>query len=129
MSRLSRSTCLLAVVAMLLHATLLVRHHGFALQSSLTHQSLVASLLEICAGGEAKQLASSDIPTLPAHGKHADTCPLCMGMGSVVAVTSEGPVLVLPTAYVSARIGVVAEILTRRLPAATPPIRGPPAYV
>ncbi|MEQ1614431.1 MAG: DUF2946 family protein [Hyphomicrobiaceae bacterium] len=119
----------LAMLGVLLHAGLLVRHNTMMLNAKFLNQELTAALGVIChSDGSTSQLAGSDAPTVPEPSGNRGDCPLCMGLMSVVILpTYDAPSFAPDLA--SARIAVMAEIIAPRLSAVCPPPRGPPSIV
>jgi hypothetical protein len=116
----------IAVLGVLLHAGLLVRHGGMMVQAQLTHQELASALGVICHGdGTTSQTPSSD---LPAPSNSSSDCPLCMGMMTTATLPEQAVVAFISNAL-SERIVTVAERIAPRLAAVCPPSRGPPAIV
>ena len=71
-----------AVVGVLLHAGLVVRHHASMVSAKLAHQDLITSLSIIChSDGTTSKLAASEIPNIPEPTGNSGDCPMCSGMG------------------------------------------------
>lgn len=121
---------LLAVLGVLMHASLIVRHSSIMLSAKLAHSDLLSALGEIChGGGGVASSPDSDLPTVPSPGGAISDCPLCMGLGSaVVVLPGYSGVAHVPDA-ISARQEIVAEIAARRMAAHLPPSTGPPMIV
>ncbi len=126
MRRRIRQIGVLAILATLLHAGALVRHHIGMLSSHLAHASLIASLGVIChPSGNVGATDTGQIPDLPRPG-HGSECPLCSSGCSAVAVLAEPVMPSFATVAASERIEIVAEFVARRLTDLRPPVRGPP---
>lgn len=117
---------LLGVLGLLLQAGLVVRHSASMLASNFL-QGELSKLHVICrADGSSQQGASGpDIP-LPGTDRQSLDCPICQGLGSAVAVVPEWPLIAPVVDRASARLQIVAEIITRRMAAERPPPTGPP---
>mgnify|MGYP003386360221 CR=1 FL=1 len=117
---------LFAIVGVLFHAGLIVRHSVSMVLAKLQYQELVASLSVIChSGGAIKSLAAAELPDLPEPTGQSSDCPLCMGTAAVAILpigygTISGP----DSTY--ARISVRGRRIATRLSAVCPPPRGPP---
>ncbi len=126
MRRRVRQIGLLAILAVLLHAGALVRHHVGMVSSHFAHASLVASLGVIChPSGDAGVADTGQLPDVPKPGLGGE-CPLCSAGCSAVAVLAEPVVPVFAHVVVSERIEVIAEFLAGHLTDLRPPVRGPP---
>lgn len=128
--RSRRWTALVAMVGMLLHVGLIVRHNTIVLSASLEHGALVAALGVICqdSGGSA-ELPADQTPSLPEPDQDHSSCPLCAGLAPGVAVLSTVDLVGHVPDVASSRVAVVGEVVRRRLAAVRPPTRGPPALV
>jgi hypothetical protein len=128
--RLRRWIALVAMIGVLLHAGLIVRHNVMVLSAQLEHGALVSALRVICHGhGGTAELPAGEVPSLPQPEQDRGSCPLCAGLAPVAAVLNDaGPVCHVSDAA-SSRIAVVGEIIRQRLAAVRPPTRGPPALV
>lgn len=115
-----------AIVGVLVHANVGVRHSATVLAGFTQHHALLAGLGVICRGaGGASALFTSDIPYAPGRPKNGD-CPVCGGLaqGSVVlsAVRLEFHV---DSSDRAARAIVVAGTIPTSIPVC-PPSTGPP---
>ena len=120
---------LIAVLGVLFHAGLLVRHHVQMLTAHLAQQSLTSALGVIChATGTSGTLEDAERPDLPPPQNTTD-CPICMGLGSAVAVLAERVVMRNVSHAISIRQEIIAEIITEALTHLRPPTRGPPSIV
>jgi hypothetical protein len=120
---------LLALLGVLLHAGLLVRHSTMMLNAKLLNQELAAALGVIChSDGTTSRLPASDLPALPEPPGNQGDCPLCMGLMAVAVLPSNDLPSFAPD-LASARIAVVSEVIAPRLSAVCPPARGPPRIV
>jgi len=117
----------LAIIGIILHAGLIVRHNAAMLGSHLQLASLTADLAEICHGAGGPSAADQhQLPKMPSPGSDLGSCPMCTGCISAVAI--------LPTPYSIARVPhrtvirmeVVGETIAQRLARLRPPSRAPP---
>ena len=119
-----------AVLGVLVHATMLVRHATAVVAAGLQHHDLLVALGVIChgAGGETR-LAASDLPAPPRPGDDGKSCPICAGQISASAVLTglESPTFVTVALDVSPATEWQAPDVTRH--AARPPGRAPPVGV
>lgn len=128
--RLRRWTALVAMIGVLLHAGLIVRHNAFVLSAKLEHGALVAALGVICHGnGGTTELPAGEIPSLPQPEQDRGSCPLCAGLAPLAAVLSVTSLVCHVPDAASSRMAIVGEIIRQRLAAVRPPSRGPPALV
>jgi len=129
MQRFRYIVSLVAVLGVLAHAMLLVRHNGSMVQSRLQHHALSAALDVICYGSGGNGLISgSERASLP-HPSNGETeCPICMGMGVTAAVLATCDLPHHAPDIRSARIVVVGKTISQRLVAVRPPTRGPPSH-
>lgn len=115
-----------AIVGVLIHASVGVRHSATVLAGFTQHHALLSDLGIICRGaGGAAALSTSDIPYAPGPPQNGD-CPVCSGLaqGSVVlsAVRLESHFASNDRA---ARAIVVAVTIPTSIPVC-PPSTGPP---
>lgn len=121
---------LVALIGVLLHAGLIVRHNAMALSAKLDHAALATLFGFICHGnGGVSRLPASEQPALPEQEQDRGSCPICAGMAPAFAVLTD---MLLPCQAhdtVSFRMAVVGKIIHVRLAAVCPPSCGPPAFV
>lgn len=128
--RLRRWTSLVALIGVLVHAGLVVRHNAMVLSAKLEHGALVATLGFICHGnGGTAELPAGEVPSLPQPEQDRSSCPLCAGLAPVAAVLTDTDLVCHVPDAASSRMAVVGEIIRQRLAAVRPPTRGPPALV
>jgi len=119
---------LLGVLGLLVQATLVVRHSTSMLASNLLQGELSKLHIMCKADGSSQQAVPSgtNAPLPDTEGQSTD-CPICQGLGSAVTVVPQRPPLIAPVVdRASARLQIVAEIITRRMAAERPPPTGPP---
>ena len=128
--RFRRWTSLVALIGVLLHAGLVVRHNTMVLASKLEHGSLVAALGFICHGnGGTTELSANEVPALPEPDQDRGSCPLCAGLTPAVAVLNDAGLGCHVPDAASSRMAVLGEVIRQRLAYVRPPSRGPPALV
>ena len=117
---------ILAALAVLLHATALVRHNGAMLQ----HQALLADLGVICHDGTgAAKLPASDLPGIPKPSDTQSSCPICSGLVAAFALPAAA-VTTLPAPPEAAEPHFVSSVSLAELPRGSlPPATGPPAHI
>jgi len=121
--RVNRWAGLVALLGVLLHAGLLVRHNSSVLAAAL---QLDPAFGVIC-GGASPPDTQGDTPDAPAPSKSGSKCPICMGAAPGIAVlAADAPVCQAP-ALTASRLAVTVETVTPRLTAVLPPSRAPPA--
>ena len=123
MRRFERIISLLAVIGVLLHAGLLVRHNGVMLDAAFDRLALSFAGGVICHGDDDRVRSG---PGMPAHSGKLPNCPVCVGatvgaaiLPPMVALPGKGPATLLVIASVEQQIG-------RRAGAIRPPSRAPP---
>lgn len=127
--RRHRWTALAALIGVLLHAGLIVRHNAMVLSAKLDHAALASALGVICHGnGGVTQLPASEQPALPEPELDRGSCPLCAGMAPAFALVNESPLACHAPDTTSSRIAVVGETIRIRLAPVCPPSCGPPAF-
>lgn len=124
-----RSIAIWAVLGVLLHAGLVVRHNAMALGAHLLHQELVTALGNICNSGGVLLAASEDVPIVPSPNGGSGDCPICTGLIAGAGVLPTAAELPAPIDGPSARVAVISERIAPRLAHAWPPPRGPPQTV
>lgn len=121
---------LVALVGMLLHAGLSVRHSTMILAHKLAQIDLIQSLTVSCHGAGGTSLVdASHLPDIPDTNNTAGECPMCMGMASAALALPVMEVFKPRLDAMSARIEIVAEVIAHRMAAERPPSTGPPAVV
>ena len=126
MRRFERIISLVAVVGVLLHAGLLVRHNGIMLDAAFDRLALSFAGGVICHGdGSGIQPASG----MPAHSGEMANCPVCVGamagaaiLPPLVMLPGNGLASILHTAEADQHIGHHPGDVR-------PPSRAPPANV
>lgn len=119
---------LVAIVCIVVHATMIVRHAGSMLAAQLAHQDLVASLGMICHGAGAERSATPEsLPEIPEPDRSAD-CPMCAGAAVTTALLPDRQIVRRSAHVTSIRQQVVAERVVGRLVAVCPPSTGPPLF-
>lgn len=119
-----------AMLGVLLHAGLIVHHSTVLLSAKLLHNELVSDLAVIChSDGSARDVPSSDFPSVPKPSDNQSNCPICMGMVAGVAVLPTTMAMMHPTDRTSERIAVVGAAIAHRLQSTWPPPRGPPTLI
>ena len=106
----------LAIVSVLLHATMLVRHHGNALRHSVEQAFLSDVMAEICHGTDE---ASGPDNSLPRTSK--SDCPVCTGAVGADAVLSSPPLSIAAPDRPSYRMQVVSDVIAEQLTRLRPP--------
>lgn len=127
---LRRLISLVAMLGVLLHAGLIVRHSTIMLSAKLLHNDLVSALGVIChSDGTIKEVPASELPAVPAPSDTQSDCPICMGMIAAAAVLPSTTAMRHPADRASERVAVVGEAIAPRLAATWPPPRGPPIAI
>ncbi|WP_170937110.1 MULTISPECIES: DUF2946 family protein [Rhodomicrobium] len=127
MGRVRPILSLLAVFGVLLHGAMVVRHGTAMLGWMQQVQALKSGMGVICLGnGEMSPLAAPDAPAIPASAGDPPKCPICLGMGSAVAILPIPDLDPRLLDRASARVAAVGEIIAQKL-AVRPPPRAPPA--
>ena len=116
----------LALLGVLLHASLVVQHGSASLARSLDHEMHVAALGVICHGGAAVPVPASDIPSLPQPKTDWSFCPLCAGLAPAFAILGETTFDVRRPVPASVRVAIRSEAIQIRMAVLRPPPRGPP---
>ena len=116
----------LAVLGVLLHAGVLVRHNAAMAGAALEYQTLLAGLSQICHGGGTGTVDPSELPYVPPPNDAQNGCPICSGVASAVALAAPP----IDVALVLAPAASDFSVEIHRPPAAAhhlhPPARGPP---
>jgi hypothetical protein len=123
--RVNRWASLLALLGVLLHAGLVVRHNGAVLAAELLHGHAIP-LGAICyvfpdhPDGTVDPASDAD-----AH-KSAPKCPLCTGAAPDVALAGADAPAIYVTYFYAHDVAASAVVATPQLFAALPPSRAPP---
>ena len=90
--RWRRFVNLVALLGVLVHAGLAVRHSQVMLGAHLERQGLMAALGVICHGnGQATTSVDAELPWLPPPAdQQTGECPLCAGLASVAVLAASG---------------------------------------
>jgi hypothetical protein len=125
--RLRGWTILIAVIGVLLHAGILVRHNGNMLASALAPDQLTADLRVICHGGvEDPSTSSPDRPSNPSPTDAKGNCPICMGHAPAFVLAAPEQLDVFAPPMIGFELGTLCRILFVQRSAVCPPARGPP---
>lgn len=120
---------LLALLSVVVHAGLVVRHNAIMVAATFAHHDLVGALGVIChSSKDAPDTSDEGLPGSTPPSSNTVECPVCMGFGGTSAILAER---VTPKqVYVASavRLEIVAEILLRRISFERPPTRGPPHF-
>ena len=81
---------LVALIGVLMHAGMIVRHHQVMLGAHLERQKLISALGVICHGnGQTTAPSDAELPWVPPPSDQQNNqCPLCAGLASVIATTA-----------------------------------------
>jgi hypothetical protein len=113
-----------AVLGMVIHAGLMVRHQWLMLAAGLSEAAQALSFSVIChTGGEAP---SSGGPQPQKPIDSGEDCPICVGVVNGIAVLPTVMDLPLAPPRQAARISTVGQCSAQRPPRLVPPARGPP---
>jgi hypothetical protein len=125
---LCRAIGLLALVAVLLHATAVVRHSLFMATQHASEQALVADLGVICHADQSGDSSATDTaPASPAQSP-ASTCPICAGLTAAFVLAGNPAHLLPPVRGPPLRVSLLPDTLVpASATALLPPVRGPPA--
>jgi hypothetical protein len=123
-----RLTVLVALLGVLLHAAIVVRHNGMMLSAHLQRADLLSALSVICFGS-GEQHANVSLPDVPAPSGSQSDCPICSGLVSAVVAVPQQFVIEARAYAVSQRIAHVAEVIAPTLRSVWPPSRAPPVSV
>ncbi len=118
----------IALVGVLMHAALVVRHHQVMLSAELERQGLLGSLAAIChSDGQTRALPDAELPSIPAPYDQTSHCPLCIGLASAVVLAKQTE-LDAPVRLASALVELPRyDQPALRVAGFRPPTRGPPA--
>jgi hypothetical protein len=120
--RLRQWIGLVAMLGVLLHAGLIVRHNTVMLAAGL--EQAVFDQGAICHGGRTP--TASKQPLLPEQERPNADCPMCMGLVSALAILGAAPADQPCREKLAMRLADVTETIALRLAAPRPPSRGPP---
>jgi hypothetical protein len=124
--RVNRWASLLALLGVLLHAGLVVRHNGAVLAAALLHQHAIPFGAICYVFPDHPDGTVEPLDDANAH-KNASKCPICTGAAPGAALTGadapaiHAPELYTPCVAVSASRAVLQSVAT------LPPSRAPPA--
>jgi hypothetical protein len=118
---------IVALLGVLLHASVLVRHNAVMLGALLLHDTLVSDLRQMCHGGRAVTGDDGALPSVPRPSDAQNGCPICSGLASAFAIAAPVPApLTRPIGRpIQGQISV-AGLVGPILPL-IPPARGPPS--
>lgn len=116
-------TVIVALLGVLLHAGVLVRHHGIVLGAHLLEQAL-ASDPSFCRSDGAP---SAGLPGVPKPSDAQSDCPVCAGQAPAYALVASDHLTVPLRFAVMARWCEPERINPALRHAVCPPPRGPPA--
>lgn len=123
-----RLTVLVALLGVLLHTAIVVRHNGMMLSAHLQRADLLSALSVICFGS-GEQHANVDLPELPTPSGSQSDCPICSGLLSAVVDVPQQFAVEAREYAASQRIAHVAEVMAPSLRSVWPPSRAPPVSV
>ena len=117
-----------AILGVLLHAAILVRHNAVMVRASQIGLAQDFPLGVICRGGGTELPSSAELPSQPRAPDFGSECPICTGM-MAVAATLPSFDLPKPTFSRPPTIRVVVELPRSSLAIQFwPPSRGPPSH-
>jgi predicted CxxxxCH...CXXCH cytochrome family protein len=122
---------LLAVLSVLVHAGMIMRHHQVMLGAHLERQSLLSALGVIChSGGQTTAPLDAEVPWLPPLSDQQNgQCPLCAGLTTAVALPANVESGV-PVHFRAAAPQLVRyEARPTETESVRPPTRGPPLLI
>lgn len=117
-----------AILGVLLHAAILVRHNAAMVHASQLELAQDFPLGVICRGGSTEAPSAAELPTEPTSPDLGSQCPICTGMMGIAATL---PVFDLPKPAFSRPPPTAdfAELPRPSLPIQFwPPSRGPPPH-
>ena len=120
---------LLAIVAVLLHAGALIRHHAVMVDAQASHRALVADLATICHSAiGVGSAAAEELPFIPQPSDAQNGCPVCAGLTTAYVIAAYVALAVAPIAYESQAPFNPKQVVTSDLTETRhPPSRGPPS--
>jgi hypothetical protein len=118
---------LVALIGVLVHAGLVVRHHQVMLGAHLERQDLIGALAVICHSNGQPATSSENVPWVPLPSDQQNShCPLCAGLATAVAL----PASVESGVPLQFRAAAPQLVRYEARPVETesvkPPTRGPP---
>ena len=122
---------LVALIGVLMHAGMIVRHQQMMLGAHLERQGLISALGVICHGnGQATAPSDSEVPWVPLPSDQQNNqCPLCAGLASAVAMAAIAECGV-PVQFRTAAPQIVRyEARPVEIASVRPPTRGPPLLI
>ncbi len=124
--RLRRWISIVAMMGVLLHAGLLVRHGLAMTDATQAYHAILADLATLCRAIPGNEpIPASDLPSLP-QPSDPMSCPICAGLVAAFAIPAPQPAaLPVPAAAATQRFSI-AVAAVRPMRAAHPPARGPP---
>jgi len=127
--RLRAWISIVAMVGVLLHAGLLVRHGLAMADAARQYHALLGDLGTLCRSGPGEaHIDAADLPQLP-QPSGATGCPICAGLVAAFALAAPQPAALAVRTQVAAQLACAGAEAARPLPrSAHPPARGPPAH-
>jgi hypothetical protein len=119
---------LVALIGVLMHAGMIVRHHEVMLGAHLERQNLISALGVICHGsGQTAAPSDAELPWVPPPSDQQNNqCPLCAGLAAAIATTATAECGV-PLRFRTAAPQIVRyEARPVEIASVRPPTRGPP---
>jgi hypothetical protein len=127
MARLRRWISIVAMMGVLLHAGLLVRHSLAMADAARQYHAILADLASLCRAGQGDDaVPASHLPQLPQPADGAG-CPICSGLVSAFAILGPQPAALPRPNATAIELFSVAVAAAEPLRTAHPPARGPPA--
>lgn len=119
---------LVALIGVLVHAGMIVRHHQVMLDAHLERQDLVNALGVICHGsGQATAPFDAELPSVPLPSDNQNKqCPLCAGMVPAIALAAAVECGVPLKFRIAAPQIVRYQARPIAIIGVRPPTRGPP---
>lgn len=126
MRRWERIVSLVAVLGVLLHAGLLVRHNGVMLDAAFDRVALAFAGEIICHDDSGNTRLG---PSAPHHSGKLPHCPVCVGAVAAAAILPPEIILPAPVPAASAKTVITHRRVGRRPYNIRPPSRAPPATI
>ena len=122
---------LAALIGVLLHAGMVVRHHQVMLGAHLERQELISSLGVICHGsGQASVPSDAELPWVPPPSDNQNSqCPLCAGTASAFAFVASVDRVAPGRLAIAAQQVPHYEVPPVEIAGVRPPTRGPPVLI